>query len=67
VEAVSDVIKTGDLVDVKLLEINGRGQMRLSRRAVLEHDGEVAPPEAPPSPPPPRREPRVVVTKKPKA
>ena len=73
VDAVSDVVKTGDLVDVKLLEINGRGQMRLSRRAVLEHDGEVAPsaapqtPSPPPSPPPPRREPRVVVTKKPKA
>ena len=72
VDAVSDVIKTGDLVDVKLLEINGRGQMRLSRRAVLELDGEVAPPAAPqtpsppPSPPPPRREPRVVVTKRPK-
>ena len=71
VDAVSDVMKTGDLVDVKLLEINGRGQMRLSRRAVLELDGEVAPPAAPqtpsppPSPPPPRREPRVVVTKRP--
>ena len=73
VDAVSDVMKTGDVVDVKLLEINARGQMRLSRRAVLELDGEVAPPappqppSPPPSPPPPRREPRVVVTRKPKA
>jgi polyribonucleotide nucleotidyltransferase len=64
VEAVSDVVKPGDLVDVKLLEINARGQMRLSRRAVLELDGGIAPsPPAPATPPPPRREPRVVVTK----
>ena len=73
VDAVTDVLKTGDVVDVKLLEINGRGQMRLSRRAVLELDGGIAPsPPAPaslpspPTPPPPRREPRVVVTRKPK-
>ena len=73
VDAVSDVLKTGDLVDVKLLEINARGQMRLSRRAVLELDGGIAPaapapaaPPSPPTPPPPRREPRVVVTRRPK-
>ena len=47
VEVVSDVVKPGDLVDVKLLEINARGQLRLSRRAVLEADGGV--PAAPPT------------------
>lgn len=70
VDAVTDILKTGDLVDVKLLEINQRGQMKLSRRAVLELDGGIAPPPAappsPPTPPPPRREPRVVVTRRPK-
>jgi polyribonucleotide nucleotidyltransferase len=74
VDAVTDVLKTGDLVDVKLLEINQRGQMKLSRRAVLELDGGIAPsvpappapPPSPPTPPPPRREPRVVVTRRPK-
>ena len=66
VEAVSDVVKPGDLVDVKLLEINARGQLRLSRRAVLEADGGVAAaPPAPPTPAPaaPRRESRVTVTR----
>ena len=69
VEVVADVVKPGDRVDVKLLEVNARGQLRLSRRAVLEADGAVAPP-APPSPPatppPPRREPRVTVTRAPR-
>ena len=36
VAAVTDVVKVGDLVDVKLLEIKNGGQLRLSRRAVLE-------------------------------
>ncbi|XP_042484672.1 probable polyribonucleotide nucleotidyltransferase 1, chloroplastic [Macadamia integrifolia] len=30
-----DVVKVGDLVDVKLIEINEKGQLRLSRRALL--------------------------------
>jgi predicted RNA-binding protein with RPS1 domain len=36
VNAVADVVKVGDLLDVKLLEIKNGGQLRLSRRAVLE-------------------------------
>ena len=37
------VIKEGEKMDVKLLEINGRGQMKLSRREVLlEEDPELA-------------------------
>eukprot|EP00271_Cylindrocystis_brebissonii_P018477 TRINITY_DN5251_c0_g1_i1.p1 TRINITY_DN5251_c0_g1~~TRINITY_DN5251_c0_g1_i1.p1 ORF type:complete len:1081 (+),score=191.83 TRINITY_DN5251_c0_g1_i1:439-3681(+) len=32
---VEDAVKEGDLVDVKVLEITPRGQMRLSRKAVL--------------------------------
>jgi polyribonucleotide nucleotidyltransferase len=67
VEVVSEVVKPGDLVDVKLLEINARGQLRLSRRAVLELDGGIPAgppaPATPPPPPAPRREPRVTVTK----
>ena len=40
---VVDVIKEGEKMDVKLLEINGRGQMKLSRREVLlEEDPELA-------------------------
>ncbi|GBG70114.1 hypothetical protein CBR_g5744 [Chara braunii] len=35
VEKVEDFVKEGDLLDVKLLEINARGQLRLSCRAVL--------------------------------
>jgi polyribonucleotide nucleotidyltransferase len=72
VDVVSSVIKPGDLVDVKLLEINARGQLRLSRRAVLEADGggaSPAPAAAPAAavvPTPPRREPRVTVTRAPR-
>lgn len=36
VTAVADVVKVGDVLDVKLLEIKNGGQLRLSRRAVLE-------------------------------
>lgn len=32
---VQDAVKEGDFIDVKLLEINTRGQLRLSRKAVL--------------------------------
>ncbi len=35
-ERTEDVVKKGDLVRVKLLEIDGRGKMRLSRKALLE-------------------------------
>ncbi|XP_073044225.1 probable polyribonucleotide nucleotidyltransferase 1, chloroplastic [Primulina eburnea] len=30
-----DAVKVGDTIDVKLIEINGKGQLRLSRRALL--------------------------------
>jgi polyribonucleotide nucleotidyltransferase len=35
-ERTEDVVKKGDKVRVKLLEIDGRGKMRLSRKAVLD-------------------------------
>jgi polyribonucleotide nucleotidyltransferase len=31
-----DVVKKGDVVRVKLLEVDSRGKMRLSRKALLE-------------------------------
>jgi polyribonucleotide nucleotidyltransferase len=37
-ERTEDVVKKGDHVKVKLLEIDGRGKMRLSRKALLEQD-----------------------------
>ena len=36
VEKTEDVVKKGDVVRVKLLEIDGRGKMRLSRKALLD-------------------------------
>jgi polyribonucleotide nucleotidyltransferase len=36
VEKTEDVVKKGDTVKVKLLEIDGRGKMRLSRKALLD-------------------------------
>ena len=35
-ERTEDVVKKGDHVRVKLLEVDGRGKMRLSRKAVLD-------------------------------
>lgn len=35
VEKVEDTLKIGDKLDVKLIEINSKGQMRLSHRALL--------------------------------
>ena len=35
-ERTEDVVKKGDRVRVKLLEVDGRGKMRLSRKAVLD-------------------------------
>jgi polyribonucleotide nucleotidyltransferase len=37
-ERTEDVVKKGDRVKVKLLEIDSRGKMRLSRKALLEQD-----------------------------
>ncbi|KAH9728647.1 polyribonucleotide nucleotidyltransferase 1 [Citrus sinensis] len=43
-----DVVKVGDLVDVKLIEVNDKGQLRLSRRALLpEADAENPPVKLP--------------------
>ncbi len=36
VERVTDILKEGDTVRVKVLEIDGRGRVRLSRKACLE-------------------------------
>jgi len=36
VEKTEDVVKKGDVVKVKLLEVDGRGKMRLSRKALLD-------------------------------
>jgi len=36
VNKVTDVVKEGDEIDVKVLEIDGRGRIRLSRKALLE-------------------------------
>ena len=36
VEKVTDVVNEGDKVSVKILEIDDRGRMRLSRKAALE-------------------------------
>jgi polyribonucleotide nucleotidyltransferase len=35
-ERTEDVVKKGDRVRVKLLEVDSRGKMRLSRKAVLD-------------------------------
>ncbi len=37
-ERTEDVVKKGDAVRVKLLEVDGRGKMRLSRKALIEKD-----------------------------
>jgi len=37
-ERTEDVVKKGDHVKVKLLEVDGRGKMRLSRKALIEQD-----------------------------
>jgi len=40
VEKVTDVLKVGDEIQVKVLEIDGNGKIRLSRRALLVEEGE---------------------------
>ena len=39
-EKTEDVVRKGDQVRVKLLEIDDRGKMRLSRKALLEKEKE---------------------------
>ncbi|AAD19136.1 polyribonucleotide nucleotidyltransferase [Chlamydia pneumoniae] len=36
IENISDVVKEGDIIDVKLLSINEKGQLKLSHKATLE-------------------------------
>ena len=38
VEKVTDILKEGDTVKVKVIEIDGRGRIRLSRKAALEEE-----------------------------
>ncbi|MEG0036841.1 MAG: polyribonucleotide nucleotidyltransferase [Victivallaceae bacterium] len=40
VENVSDVVREGDVIEVKLLSINEKGQLKLSRKAVLAAQSE---------------------------
>ena len=40
VERTEDVLKRGDITRVKLLAVDEKGRMRLSRRAALEEEGE---------------------------
>ncbi|OGP55110.1 MAG: polyribonucleotide nucleotidyltransferase [Deltaproteobacteria bacterium RBG_13_52_11] len=40
---VSDVLKVGDEIQVKVLEIDGNGKIRLSRKAVLAEEGRPGP------------------------
>ncbi|MBW1849315.1 MAG: S1 RNA-binding domain-containing protein, partial [Deltaproteobacteria bacterium] len=39
VKKVSDVVKEGEIIKVKVLEVGRDGKIRLSRKAVLEQDG----------------------------
>ncbi|MBN1254485.1 MAG: polyribonucleotide nucleotidyltransferase [Deltaproteobacteria bacterium] len=43
VEKVTDVLKVGDEIEVKVLEIDGNGKIRLSRRALLTGEDESRP------------------------
>ena len=41
-EKTEDVVSTGDVVQVKLLAVDERGRMKLSRRAAMEEQGALA-------------------------
>jgi polyribonucleotide nucleotidyltransferase len=36
VEKVTDVLKEGDVIEVKVLEVDSRGRIRLSRKALMQ-------------------------------
>ena len=36
VSKVTDVVKEGDIIEVKVLDVDNRGRIRLSRKALLE-------------------------------
>ncbi len=42
IEKVSDVLKEGDMVKVKVLEVDKQGRIRLSMKAVEEGEGVTA-------------------------
>ncbi|MDR0868492.1 MAG: polyribonucleotide nucleotidyltransferase [Planctomycetota bacterium] len=57
VKNVEDIVKIGDVISVKVVDIEGEGKLRLSRKAViLEERGEVYTPPPPRAPRPPRRD-----------
>ena len=45
-----EVVKEGDIIDVKVLEVNDRGQIKLSHKATLTPAPAPAHPSPPPSP-----------------
>lgn len=56
VNRVEDAVKLGDVVKVKLVEIDDQGRLNLSRKALLPlPPGMTASPDVPPRRPPPRR------------
>ena len=60
IEKVEDVLRMGDEVQVKVIEIDPQGKVRLSRKELLgapEGGDEESPSERPPSSRPPRRRP----------
>jgi len=42
IRAVSDVLTEGDIVAVKVIEVDGNGKMRLSRKAALKDQPAIA-------------------------
>ena len=40
VQSVEDVVSVGDEVTVKVIAIDDRGRIKLSRKALLDHNGE---------------------------
>ena len=40
VQSVEDVVSVGDEVTVKVIAIDDRGRIKLSRKALLDQDGE---------------------------
>ncbi|TNE67132.1 MAG: polyribonucleotide nucleotidyltransferase [Alphaproteobacteria bacterium] len=56
VEKVTDVVKEGDEVYVKCLEIDGRGKVRLSMRVVNQENGEEIADARPPKATPPKKD-----------
>jgi polyribonucleotide nucleotidyltransferase len=43
IQRVTDVLKEGDVIDVKVLDVDRQGKMRLSRKVLLKDSGAGAP------------------------